>query len=239
MVEKTDVGDGTEASNANWSFGGDTYKTFDQHVSKSVPLYSVGHELIVQISDFFLPDGSVVYDIGCSTGSLLDLLASHHKEKNITFNGVDVEESMVNSAKQRCNKYENINIECSSATDMEFDKSNLIIAYYTIQFIHPSSRQLLFDKIYDSLKWGGGLIFFEKVRAPDARFQDIMTQVYSEYKLEQGYSAEEIIGKSKSLKGVLEPFSTQGNIDLAKRAGFKDIMSIFKNICFEGFLAIK
>ena len=85
----------------------------------------------------------------------------------------------------------------------------------------------------------GAFIFFEKVRAPDARFQDIMTQVYSEYKAKQGYSAEEIIGKSKSLKGVLEPFSTQGNIDLAKRAGFNDIMSIFKNVCFEGFLAIK
>jgi len=105
--------------------------------------------------------------------------------------------------------------------------------------MHPSSRQYLFDKIYNSLEWGGGFIFFEKVRAPDARFQDIMTQVYNEFKVKQGYSAEEIMGKSKSLKGVMEPFSTQGNIDLAKRAGFSDIMSIFKNICFEGFLAIK
>ena len=55
----------------------------------------------------------------------------------------------------------------------------------------------------------------------------------------QGYSYDEIIGKSRSLKGVLEPFSTQGNIDLAKRAGFKDITTIFKYVCFEGFIAIK
>ena len=236
-MKKINVGDGMNKS--SWSLGGDTYKTFDKHVSKSVPMYSVGHELILEVSDFFLVNNSIVYDIGCSTGSLLELLADHHKEKNVTFNGIDVEENMARSAKQRCGKYKNINIECSSALDVDFNKSNLIISYYTIQFMHPSSRQYLFDKIYNSLEWGGGFIFFEKVRAPDARFQDIMTQVYNEFKVKQGYSAEEIMGKSKSLKGVMEPFSTQGNIDLAKRAGFSDIMSIFKNICFEGFLAIK
>ena len=59
-----------------------------------------------------------------------------------------------------------------------------------------------------------------KVRGPDARFQDIMSLIYNEYKIDQGYSYD-IIGKSSSLKGVLEPFSTQGNIDLAKREVLK------------------
>jgi tRNA (cmo5U34)-methyltransferase len=38
---------------------------------------------------------------------------------------------------------------------------------------------------------------------------------------------------------VLEPFSTQGNLDMLKRAGFVDVMTIMKYVCFEGFLAIK
>jgi tRNA (cmo5U34)-methyltransferase len=38
---------------------------------------------------------------------------------------------------------------------------------------------------------------------------------------------------------VLEPCSTQGNLDLMKRAGFVDVMSVMKWACFEGFLAIK
>jgi len=53
------------------------------------------------------------------------------------------------------------------------------------------------------------------------------------------YSPEEIFAKSVSLKGVMEPFSTQGNIDLLKRAGFVGITSVIKNVCFEGFLTIK
>ena len=38
------------------------------------------------------------------------------------------------------------------------------------------------------------------------RFQDILSGLYLDYKLRQGYSPNDIIGKSRSLKGVLEPF---------------------------------
>ena len=80
---------------------------------------------------------------------------------------------------------------------------------------------------------------FEKVRANDARFQDMISQIYMDYKIKQGFNEKEIIQKSQSLKGVMEPFSTKGNYDLLKRAGFKDIITVFKYLCFEGILAIK
>ena len=70
-------------------------------------------------------------------------------------------------------------------------------------------------------------------------FQDIATGLYNEFKIKSGYTNEEILAKSRSLKGVLEPFSTAGNIQMFERAGFKDIVSIYKYICFEGFLCIK
>ena len=82
-------------------------------------------------------------------------------------------------------------------------------------------------------------MFFEKVRYNDARFQDIFTTLYNDYKLEMGYSHEEILNKTRSLKGVMEPFSTNGNLDMLKRAGFKDITTVIKDICFQGFIAIK
>ena len=49
----------------------------------------------------------------------------------------------------------------------------------------------------------------------------------------------EIVSKSRSLKGILEPFTLEANQDFMKRAGFKDIEIIFKSICFTGWLAIK
>ena len=79
----------------------------------------------------------------------------------------------------------------------------------------------------------------EKVRSYDARTQDQMSNIYEEFKSSNGFSIDEISNKKNSLKGVLEPFSTNANIAMLKRAGFKDISSIAKFISFEFFLAIK
>ena len=136
-------------------------------------------------------------------------------------------------------KNRNVKILNKNINSVKFEKSSLITSFYTVQFIHPSKRQTLFDKIFKSLNWGGAFIYFEKVRAPDARFQDMVSQIYQDYKSDEGYSAEEIISKSRSLKGVMEPFSSKGNTDLLKRAGFKDFTTIMKFLCFEGWLAIK
>ena len=192
-----------------------------------------------KLAIFFLSSNSICYDLGCSTGSLLNILSSRHCRKNIQWFGFDREEKMIEQAKINSDKSNHIHFVCKDLLDIEFEKSDLIIAYYTIQFIKPSNRQIILNRIYESLNWGGGFLFFEKVRAPDARFQDMMQNLYIDYKKDQGYQLDQILAKSRSLKGILEPFSTKGNYDLLSRAGFIDYMTIIKYICFEGFLAIK
>ena len=86
---------------------------------------------------------------------------------------------------------------------------------------------------------GVGFVLFEKVRGPDARFQDMMSALYTDYKLERGFEPGEIVAKTRALKGVLEPFSSRANVEMLRRAGFVDQMTVFKRLCFEGFLAIK
>ena len=90
------VGDGIQADVGNWSFGGDVPNHFDEHVSKSVPLYSEGHTLICNISDFFVKTDSTVYELGCSTGTLLIQFAQHHSHKTGTkFIGIDIEKQEI------------------------------------------------------------------------------------------------------------------------------------------------
>jgi tRNA (cmo5U34)-methyltransferase len=236
-MEKT--GDNIQAKNASWTFGGDVCDKFDEHVAKSVPLYAIGHDLVLKISDFFVNDASTCYELGCSTGTLTHALATRNAHKKARFIGIDVEEPMINKAKELCKECKSVTLKTTDVLDIEFEKSDLIVAYYTVQFVKPKNRQLLFDRIFQALNWGGAFLLFEKVRAPDARFQDMMMTLYTDYKIDQGYSSEEIVGKTRSLKGVLEPFSTQGNRDLLSRAGFVDVMTVMKYVSFEGFLAIK
>lgn len=239
--DPTEVGHGIDARNAGWSFGGDTARTFSQHVAQSVPLYEEGHELVCVISDFFLRDGSTCYELGTSTGMLLEKLARRHQtRKEVRFIGIDIQAGMIEVAREACKGIPSVSLEVADITKYDFELSDLIVAYYTMQFVPPRIRQDVFNAVWKALNWGGGFILFEKVRAPDPRFQDMATTIYSmDWKLKQGFTPEEIVAKHRSLKGVLEPFSTQGNFDLLKRAGFVDMMTVQKWVCFEGFLAIK
>ena len=49
-------GNNIEAKIRSWSVGGDVANTFDQHIEKSVPGYSEGHDLISKLVSFFLDD---------------------------------------------------------------------------------------------------------------------------------------------------------------------------------------
>tara|TARA_B100000035_G_scaffold72540_1_gene59900 strand:- start:28635 stop:29357 length:723 start_codon:yes stop_codon:yes gene_type:complete len=235
---KPNSGDNIKKDRGGWDFDIGVAKTFDNHVKKSVPLYDEGHQIIVDSSDYFIKKNSNVYDIGCSTGKLIERLSYFHKHKeNINFFGIDSSKEMITSAKK--NNIENSRFTKGDITKVKLKQNSMTVLYYTLQFIDTAYRQEVVNKIYNSLEWGGALFLFEKVRAADARFQDITTTTYEEFKVRNNFTNDEIMSKKRSLVGILEPFSTQGNLDMLKRAGFVDINSIFKYICFEGFLAIK
>ncbi len=234
-------GDNIKTKNAAWSFDGDTFKNFDKHINKSVPLYQETHDLYLNFSDFFLQENSKIIDIGSSTGTfLINLHKKHNKtKKGLKFEGYDAINKMIIYSNKKKPKQKNIKFIKKDINKIDFKNSCLISSFYTIQFISPKKRQALMNKIYKNLNWGGAFFMVEKVRGSDARFQDIISQVYLEYKLSKGYNANEIINKSRSLKGVLEPFSSNANLQMLKRSGFKDIFTVFKYHCFEGWLAIK
>ena len=233
------VDDNIKAKTGAWTFGNGVANTFDEHAIKSIPGYLAGHDIITKLSDYFVGSGSLCYDIGCSTGTLLSKLSNHHKHKSdVNWIGIEVENEMIELARSRVFN-SNVSFVNEDSLLVDYEGSDLITSYYTLQFIRPKYRQGLVDKIYQSLNWGGAFVLFEKVRAPDARFQDITSGMYIDFKLNNGFTENEIIGKSRSIRYTMEPFSSEANVDILKRAGFKDIMTIYKEICFEGFVAIK
>jgi len=232
-------GDEIVAGQARWQFGGTVPDRFETHIERSVPGYRDSHALIASLSDFFLHDGSLTYELGCATGAVSRAVAERHHGRKVRIVGIEREATMAERARTLCRDLPSIEIVEADLLELQFEPCDLIVAHYTLQFVRPAVRQQLFDRIHAALNWGGALVLFEKVRAPDARFQDLVSALYTDHKLAQGFSEAEIVNKARSLKGVLEPFSSQGNLDLMARAGFVDVMSVWKHLCFEGFLAIK
>lgn len=79
---KKSSGNGIITSVSNWNFKGKVAKNFDTHIDMSVPLYKETHNLYVNLSDFFLQDKSKIIDLGCSTGTFLNLIYQRHKRNN-------------------------------------------------------------------------------------------------------------------------------------------------------------
>mgnify|MGYP001289489052 CR=1 FL=1 len=235
------IGNKITAKNASWTFDKNVPKNFSKHIKNSIPFYNEGHNICLQLSDFFLKEKSNCYDLGCSTGTLLNKLSSRN-DKNINFVGIDSIKKMIvqakkeNKIKKNSNKITYVN---GDFLKIKLKKTDLITSYYTIQFIPPKFRQDILNKVFKSLNWGGAFIMFEKIRASDARFQDIFSITYNDFKLKNNFSPKEIIYKTKSLKGIMEPFSDFGNLSLIKRAGFKDVIPVFQWLCFKGYLCIK
>ena len=225
----------------SWSFSGKVAKKFEKHIKRSVPFYSESHKMILDLSDFFLFNGSRCYDLGSSTGNLLHKLSKKTNKRKLDLIGIEQVPEMIKLAKKNILKKKNIKISFlkKDINTFKLKKSNLITSFYTIQFIHPSLRQKIFNKIYKALNFGGAFVIFEKVRGNDARFENIINSLYLDFKEVNKFKSSEILNKSQSLRGVLEPFTDSGNLGFLKRSGFKDIQTIFQFLNFKGYLCIK
>lgn len=237
-----DAGENIYVKPSSWSFEGISSE-FEKHINRSVPLYDQAHNLVTSLTDFFIKPNSFVVDIGCSTGNLVSSISDRQKHiKGINFYLIDEVSDMVEYAKKNVNinKFHAYNFVCKDILRFDLPQNvDIMISMFTIQFTAPSIRQQILNNIYESLAWGGGFFFFEKVNGNDARFHDILSQNYEDFKILNGYTLEEIKTKKLSLRSILKPFSTKGNLDLLKRAGFQDIQPIFQYGLFKGFLAIK
>ena len=229
-----------QASKSGWTFSGEVVNKFDSHIEKSVPHYSDLHQVIVNLSQFFVYEDTIVYDLGCSTGKLTHKIARTLSDTRpkARIVGLDVEPKMIEFASSN-NGVPNLAFEAADILNYEFERSDFIILNLTLQFVHPSNRVYLLRRIWESLNWGGALILVEKLRGADARFQDIFTKLYADYKQENGFSNDEIVAKERSLRGVMEPYSTKGNRQMLEAAGFEDIEEMFRSIPFGAFCAIK
>tara|TARA_Y100000389_G_C17412286_1_gene491653 strand:+ start:585 stop:1301 length:717 start_codon:yes stop_codon:yes gene_type:complete len=223
-----------------WTFSNIAYK-FENHIIKSIPFYDYAQDLVCSLSENFLLENKTIFtEIGTSTGRLARKLSNHHKLKNdLQIEALDIEKSMIRHAKLLSKKNKNINYKVLDITKKKLKKSECIFSYYTMQFIPQKNRQKVLNKIFDSLQWGGGFFIFEKIRGKNARFHDYFLEVYNDFKSQNGFTDNEIMNKTRSLRGVMDPFTEQGNVEMLSRAGFKDITSIFQWGNFKGWLAIK
>jgi len=229
----------TKPIKKQFEFDEEVAAVFDDMLERSVPYYKESQKITQFFALKHLSEGGVLYDLGCSTASLL-LNIHRAKELNAKLVGLDNSEAMLQQARRKCEAYgADIEVLNADILNYKYENADVFISNYTLQFIRPLVREELVKKIALSLKKEGVFIFSEKVISHHSKLNKDLIECYYDFKKTQGYSEYEIMQKREALENVLVPYSEEENITMAKNAGFSHCEVLLRWANFATFIAIK
>ncbi|GAB3164808.1 carboxy-S-adenosyl-L-methionine synthase CmoA [Telluribacter humicola] len=217
-------------------FSFDRIEGFDEHIALSVPAYKDIQRAVRGIVSYFLDQqGSVVYDLGCSTGETLRRLAErfgadHH------YVGFDISQNLLPARSEPPITY-----HCQDITQPGIfmtGRVNVIISLFTLQFLSIEARPKVLKAAYDALKPNGALIVTEKVYLPMGLFQEIFTFSHYDMKAEH-FTHDQILEKQFVLRQIMKPLSEAENLQMFYAAGFTKVETFYQNLNFKGWLCVK
>jgi len=227
----------------DFDFGEQTTQVFDDMLVRSVPFYDEIQHMIAEIVANLVEEKPVVYDLGCSTGTTLLMLATRLKNKNPRLVGLDQSVPMLNHARKRAEQAGLTSMITWQQHDLNepliTDPSDAFIMNLSLQFIRPLNRERLVSNLYHSLKPRGCLILVEKIIPEDSLLNRTYIELYYGFKRRNGYSDLEIAQKREALENILIPYRVNENLELLNRCGFKAPDTFFRWLNFAGFIGIK
>ncbi len=210
-------------------------------LERSVPMYQECQSLAVRWCAQFVKANTSVYDLGCSTGTLLLKLAqSIDKNKGISLYGVDNSSAMLEKSSKTLRESP-IPCELFKADlnqGLSIQNASVVVMNYTLQFVLPERRIPLLKNICEGLVPGGSLVLLEKIKSGIPDLDRTFIDFHHRFKRDRGYSNLEISRKREALENVLIPWTVEENRDLIKKAGFPTVDLFFKWNNFAGFIAL-
>jgi tRNA (cmo5U34)-methyltransferase len=244
-MKKDDVFLGEGKRTCAFEFNAEVAEVFDDMLERSVPFYLEQLNMVADIGKHFWIPGTNVYDLGCSTATMLVGLCQK-LPASARLVGYDNSLPMLERAGQKIagNHFqENIEVRRGelngSLSDLLLENASVVTMCWTLQFIRPLGRDNLIRRIYDSLVNEGALIVTEKILTNNGHMNRLFIDLYYDFKRNHGYSDTEIARKREALENVLIPYQVTENLDLFRRNGFEIVEQFFQWFNFSGFLCVK
>lgn len=222
-----------------WEFDEEVTECFNDMLSRSIPQYEVMRESVLDIGKQFIKPMTSIIDLGCSRGESIDALVRTFP--NNRFYGIEVSKPMVRAAREKFKHDPNVTIIEKDLKEFypEVTHVSLVLSILALQFIPINYRHQIVQSVYNSLQPGGAFILVEKVLGNTDRINQLMVSKYHELKRSNGYSYEEIDRKAMSLEGVLVPITSDWNVDMLRKTGFREVDCFWRYLNFGGWVAIK
>jgi tRNA (cmo5U34)-methyltransferase len=227
---------------SDFKFSSKVAGVFDDMVNRSVPFYGEIQRMISEVAADYAQEGTLVYDLGCSTGTTL-LGMDVSLPPGIKLMGIDDSNDMLRKCDKKLQEAGVIRpYELKVADlhrDLQIENASVVVLCLTLQFIRPVFREKLLKKIADGLVPNGALILVEKTLAENSQFNRDFIKYYYNYKRRNHYSELEISQKREALENVLIPYKLSENIHMLQQAGFSSCETFFQWFNFSGIIAVK
>lgn len=229
-----------------FTFNGPVASVFDDMADRSIPFYDVVQGLTAELVSRFVKPGSLVYDLGCSTGNTMVRLLEtflQYAIDDIQLVGIDASEDMCAKAQEKvstfCERRRGVTVLCAELRRVELKPATAIVMNYTLHFLRPQDRAALLSHIYQALLPGGILIVSDKTLQSSTTAGRAFAEIYYDFKRSHGYSELEISQKREALENVLVPYRAEEEVDLLRSVGFESVDPFFTWCNFTSFLCIK
>ncbi len=223
-----------------FEFNAPVVRVFDDMLARSVPFYKECMELTVELARHYARPKMNVYDLGCSTGTLmLDMVK--RLPKSIKLTGLDNSPDMLKKARRKLKNYSDRCefVEADLLNALDLSSASVVVMNYTLQFVPPKKRGTMLKTIHKNLAPGGALILIEKVIGQTKGLEKLFINEHHRFKKKRGYSQMEIARKRQALEKVLVPMTAKENEAMIKRAGFQETEAFFRWCNFIGWVAVK
>ena len=204
-------------------------------------MYQECQSLAVHWGARFAQANTSLYDLGCSTGTLLLKLAQTiDKDKGIALYGVDNSPAMLEKCREVL-KQSPVPCELFEADlnqGISIKDASVVVMNYTLQFVLPEHRISLLKNICEGLVPGGSLVLIEKIKSDIPALDETFIDFHHQFKRDRDYSDLEISRKREALENVLIPWTVEENQSTIKKAGFQTVDLFFKWNNFAGFIAL-
>jgi len=198
-------------------------------------------ELITQAAFATNPEANAMLDIGCGAGNYtLKLLRLINP---LDCDLVDLSQPMLESARNRISSVNSGSIriyqEDIRSVDLPAERFDIIFAGAVLHHLRDDDDwDQVFSKIYGLTAPGGSFWITDLVRHENAYVEAMMGDRYGKYLESVGgkdYRVQvfDFIDKEDS------PRSVTYQVDLLRKAGFKEVDILHKNSCFVAFGAVK
>jgi len=239
---RTDKIFATERTASDFVFDEQVADVFTDMVNRSVPGYATILSMIGVLADRYCSPGSRVYDLGCSLGGAALSMLHHISRDDFRLIAVDNSPPMVDRFRTilaQQPRADLVELLCADINDVQIREASVVVLNFTLQFIAPGLRSALIQRIADGMQPGGILILSEKVRFADDTVNDLLIDMYHQFKHVRGYSQLEISQKRTALENVLIPETIDDHKSRIRAAGFRSCDTWFQCFNFTSLIAIR